>query len=87
MFDRDGNPKYVNDAYLRLIGLDRETFEQAASRGLAWRDTIYEEDIELTTQIWSRMRDSRTPQTFEYRVKVLPKQPGETPGIRTLENR
>jgi PAS domain-containing protein len=35
MFDRDGNPKYVNDAYLRLIGLDRETFEQAASRGLA----------------------------------------------------
>jgi PAS domain S-box-containing protein len=85
MFDRDGNPKYVNDAYLRLIGLDRDTFEQAASRGLAWRDTIYEEDIELTTQIWSRMRDSRTPQTFEYRVKVLPKQPGETPGIRTLE--
>ncbi|KAI4736759.1 hypothetical protein E4T50_12756 [Aureobasidium sp. EXF-12298] len=85
MFDRDGNPKYVNDAYLRLIGLDRDTFEQAASRGLAWRDTIYEEDIELTTQIWSRMRDSRTPQTFEYRVKVPSKQPGEAPGIRTLE--
>lgn len=85
MFDRDGNPKYVNDAYLRLIGLDRDTFEQAASRGLAWRDTIYEEDIELTTHIWSRMRDSKTPQTFEYRVKVPSKQPGEAPGIRTLE--
>lgn len=85
MFDRDGNPKYVNDAYLRLIGLDRDTFEQAASRGLAWKDTIYEEDIELTTHIWSRMRDSKTPQTFEYRVKVPPKQPGEAPGIRTLE--
>ena len=85
MFDRDGNPKYVNDAYLRLIGLDRETFEEAAARGLAWKDTIYEEDIELTTHIWSRMRDSRTPQTFEYRVKVPSKQPGEAPGIRTLE--
>jgi PAS domain S-box-containing protein len=85
MFDRDGNPKYVNDAYLRLIGLDRDTFEQAASRGLAWRDTIYEEDIELTTHIWSRMRDSKTPQTFEYRVKIPSKKPDEMPGIRTLE--
>jgi PAS domain S-box-containing protein len=85
MFDRDGNPKYVNDAYLRLIGLDRDTFEQAASRGLAWRDTIYEEDIELTTHIWSRIRDSKIPQTFEYRVNIPSKQPGEKPGIRTLE--
>jgi ubiquitin-protein ligase len=85
MFDRDGNPKYVNDAYLRLIGLDRNTFEQAASRGLAWRDTIYEEDIKLTTHIWSRMRDSKTPQTFEYRVKIPSKKPDEMPGIRTLE--
>lgn len=85
MFDRDGNPKYVNDAYLRLIGLDRETFEEAAARGLAWRDTIYEEDIELTTHIWSRIRDSKIPQTFEYRVKVPPKSSGEAPGIRTLE--
>ncbi|KAI4727162.1 hypothetical protein E4T49_05024 [Aureobasidium sp. EXF-10728] len=85
MFDRDGNPKYVNDAYLRLIGLDRDTFEQAASRGLAWRDTIYEEDIDLATQIWTRMRDSKTPQTFEYRVKTAPTQPGEKHGTRTLE--
>ncbi|KAG9563518.1 histidine kinase, partial [Aureobasidium melanogenum] len=85
MFDRDGNPKYVNDAYLRLIGLDRDTFEQAASRGLAWKDTIYEEDIDLATSIWTRMRDSKTAQTFEYRVKVPPVQPGEKPDIRTIE--
>jgi len=85
MFDRDGNPKYVNDAYLRLIGLDRDSFEQAASRGLAWRDTIYEEDIELTTHIWSRIRDSKIPQTFEYRVNIPPNKPGEKRGIRTLE--
>lgn len=85
MFDRDGNPKYVNNAYLRLIGLDRDTFEQAASRGLAWKDTIYEEDIDWATNIWARMRDSKAPQTFEYRVKIPPVQPGEKPGIRTLE--
>ncbi|KAH0341930.1 histidine kinase, partial [Aureobasidium melanogenum] len=84
MFDRDGNPKYVNNEYLRLIGLDRDTFEQAASRGLAWKDTIYEEDIDLAANIWARMRDSKTAQTFEYRVKVPPVQPGEKPGIRTI---
>ncbi|KAH0340028.1 histidine kinase, partial [Aureobasidium melanogenum] len=85
MFDRDGNPIYVNNAYLRLIGLNRDTFEQAASRGLAWKDTIYEEDIDLASNIWTRMRDSKTAQTFEYRVKIPPTQPGENFGIRTLE--
>lgn len=85
MFDCDGNPKYVNDAYLRLIGLEREVFEQAASRGLAWQDTIYEEDIDLATDIWARIRDSKTPFTSEYRVKVAPTKPGEKPGVRALE--
>ncbi|KAI5195680.1 hypothetical protein E4T39_08136 [Aureobasidium subglaciale] len=85
MFDCDGNPKYVNDAYLSLIGLERDVFEQAASRGLAWSDTIYEEDIELATQIWARLRDSKAPQTFEYRVKIPPTKAGEQPGIRALE--
>ncbi|KAG9754297.1 histidine kinase, partial [Aureobasidium melanogenum] len=66
-------------------GLDRDTFEQAAAHGLAWKDTIYEEDIDLASSIWARMRDSKTAQTFEYRVKVPPVQPGEKPGIRTIE--
>ncbi|KAH0109619.1 histidine kinase, partial [Aureobasidium melanogenum] len=64
---------------------DRDTFEQAAAHGLAWKDTIYEEDIDLASSIWARMRDSKTAQTFEYRVKVPPVQPGEKPGIRTIE--
>ncbi|KAI5237938.1 hypothetical protein E4T43_07752 [Aureobasidium subglaciale] len=85
MFDCDGNPKYVNDAYLSLIGLERDVFEQAASRGLAWSDTIYEEDIELATQIWARLKDSKAPQTFEYRVKIPPTKASEQPGIRALE--
>ncbi|KAH0159134.1 histidine kinase, partial [Aureobasidium melanogenum] len=44
-----------------------------------------EEDIDLASSIWARMRDSKTAQTFEYRVKVPPVQPGEKPGIRTIE--
>jgi PAS domain S-box-containing protein len=86
MFDSDGNPKYVNDAYLKLIGMDRQIFEQAATRGLAWRDTIYEEDIDLAEDIWARLRDSKTPLTAGYRVKVPPTRPGEKPGIRALES-
>lgn len=85
MFDADANPKYVNDAYLKLIGLSREDFEQASTRGLAWQDTIYEDDMDLAENIWRTLKDSRAPTTAEYRVKVKPSRPGEEAVIRSLE--
>ena len=86
MYDSDGKPKYVNDAYLRLIGLTREDFEQAATRGLAWRDCIYEEDIHHAQSLWDELRDSKAPTTAEFRVKVAPQRPGQPIGVRTLES-
>lgn len=86
MYDSDGKPKYVNDAYLKLIGLNREDFEQAATRGLAWRDTIYEEDIHHAQNLWDGLRETKAPTTAEFRVKVPPQKPGQPMGVRTLES-
>ncbi|GAB7351221.1 hypothetical protein MBLNU459_g1657t2 [Dothideomycetes sp. NU459] len=85
MYTAGGDPLYVNDAYLELIGLSREALANEAESGLAWRNTIFEEDIEFIEKSWQGLTVAKTPTKLEYRVKAPPKRRGDPVEPRWLE--
>lgn len=65
----DGYPIYVNDMYLELLGLSRASFYRAAETGFAWRDVIFEDDIEAVNRRWESAIGDKKPAELEFRVK------------------
>ncbi|KAL1305255.1 hypothetical protein AAFC00_002168 [Neodothiora populina] len=70
MYDPNGDPKFVNDSYLELLHMTRSELAEKAATGLAWRDTVYEEDAEFIAKTWQGLRDAKTPTKVEYRIKT-----------------
>lgn len=85
MYSSDGSPKYFNDAYLKLIGLSRQTLLDEAEGGLAWRNTVFEDDLDFVLRAWQGLTVAKTPTKLEYRVKVPPKRPGDAMTTKHLE--
>ncbi|KAL1304888.1 hypothetical protein AAFC00_003807 [Neodothiora populina] len=77
----DGYPLYVNDAYLRLLGVSRAEFYTATETGFAWRDAIYEDDLEKVDMVWATAMETRMSDKVEFRVKS----PSSASGYRWLE--
>lgn len=86
MYTTAGDPKFVNDSYLNLLSLTREEFAEKAATGLAWRDTVYHEDVELIARTWESLATAKTPTKVEYRMNTKPKNPGEDAGWQWVEN-
>lgn len=87
MYSSDGTPKYFNDAYLKLIGLSRQDLLEEAEKGFAWRNTVYEPDLDFVLRTWQGLTVAKTPTKFEYRVKhkVSPGRSGDANNFRWLE--
>ena len=69
MFDREGRPIYVNDAYLKIF---QETREQHAARALTtadWRHSIHVDDYDRFMITWNGLLERSGPMTIEYRLK------------------
>ncbi|GAB7349504.1 hypothetical protein MBLNU459_g0212t2 [Dothideomycetes sp. NU459] len=70
MYDSDGHCRFVNDAYLGLINMEREEFMEKAETGLAWIDAIHEEDTQYVRETLRKLYQSKTSTVFQYRLKV-----------------
>ena len=71
----DGFPVYVNDAYLKLLGVSRAAFYMAGESGFAWRNFILEDDCDTVDTFWKSAIASREPARMEFRVKPTTSSP------------
>ena len=78
--------QFVNDSYLDLLDTTRAELAEKAATGVAWRDTVYHEDVEFISKTWRNLASARTPTKVEYRMLTKPKTPGEEPGWKWVEN-
>lgn len=85
MFSPTGEPKFVNDSYLDLLSMTRAELVEKAATGLAWRDTVYHEDVERLGKTWAIMGVSKAPTKVEYRVLTKSESPGEEQGWKWVE--
>jgi PAS domain S-box-containing protein len=70
MHREDGHCVYVNDVCLELLGMSKVEFYKAAEVGLAWRDAVRDEDLEIVNQIWSSAFEKGTAASAEFRVEA-----------------
>lgn len=70
MFDTSGSVRFVNDAYLQLLSMERDVFMEKAQTGIAWFEAIYEEDVEYAKETVREMYENKHSTVFQYRVKV-----------------
>jgi PAS domain S-box-containing protein len=70
MHREDGHCVYVNDVCLELLGMSKVEFHKAAEVGLAWRDAVRDEDLEIVNQIWTSAIEKGTAASAEFRVKA-----------------
>lgn len=85
MFSPTGEPKFVNDSYLDLLSMTRAELVEKAATGLAWRDTVYHEDVERLGKTWAIMGVSKAPTKVEYRVLTKSDSPDEEQGWKWVE--
>ncbi|KAI1840454.1 hypothetical protein JX266_013338 [Neoarthrinium moseri] len=62
---RDRNVIYANDSWYRFAGIDPSTKDYGA-----WIDSVYEEDIPLVLEWWTRVFEEKKGGHFQYRSKV-----------------
>ena len=86
LFSSTGEPRFVNDSYLDLLSMTRAEFDEKASTGLAWRDTVYPDDVKFIEETWRGLTVAKTSSKVEYRVLTKPTAPGEPPGYKWVEN-
>lgn len=68
MFEPSGQPLYVNDQYLAMIGQTRDEHMSIKDReGLGTQ--IHEEDLDKFAEAWRAVTQDKLPTTFEYRLK------------------
>jgi PAS domain S-box-containing protein len=70
MHREDGHCVYINDICLELLGMSKVEFHKAAEVGLAWRDAVRDEDLDIVNQIWSSAIEKGTAVSAEFRVKA-----------------
>jgi PAS domain S-box-containing protein len=71
MHREDGHCVYVNDVCLQLLGMSKVEFHKAAEVGLAWRDAVRDEDLDIVNQIWTSAIEKGTAASAEFRVKAV----------------
>lgn len=69
LFDPDGRPLYVNQAYLDLLGDTKEHTDARDPSKAAWQDQIHPDDIDSFIGIWHQLLETKTPVMLEYRLK------------------
>ncbi|KAI5271687.1 hypothetical protein E4T47_04954 [Aureobasidium subglaciale] len=72
IFAADGQPLYVNDAYLAIFELTREEFHALAKTEFVWGRSLYEEDHQSAIDLMTRVFTGKENATFEYRLKTRP---------------
>lgn len=70
-FSPDGETLYVNDEYLKLIGIPREYQDQKLwDSGRTWKDEIKPEDLKIIADAWGSLTNrTADSMTIEYRLK------------------
>lgn len=70
LYQGDGTPIYMNDAYFELLGATRDHFLEMAKSGHAWRDCIHPDDEEFIREAWKAATQSHEVHVFQFRVKA-----------------
>lgn len=70
LYQGDGTPIYMNDAYFELLGGTRDHFKEMAKSGHAWRDCIHPDDEDFIGEAWKAATQSREVHVFQFRVKA-----------------
>ncbi|KAH0347741.1 histidine kinase, partial [Aureobasidium melanogenum] len=66
----NGDPIYMNDTFLKLLGETREDFIEKSKSGYAWRDCIHPDDEAFSSECWKAAAESYEVQVFQFRVKA-----------------
>lgn len=69
VYDREGRPLFVNDAYLSVLGETREEHSARSSISMAWSEYIHPDDAQRFHDAWRRVLEQKAPLTIEYRLK------------------
>lgn len=69
VYDREGRPLYVNDAYLRVLGETKEEHASRSSISMAWGEHIHPDDRDRFNDAWRAVVEHKAPLTIEYRLK------------------
>ena len=69
VYDREGRPLYVNDAYLRVLGETKEEHAARSSIAMAWSDHIHPDHKDRFSAAWRAVLEHKAPLTIEYRLK------------------
>lgn len=69
VFDADGRPLYINEAYLRVLGENRESYMARSPHTVAWQDHIHPDDLKHFREVWERGVEQKMPFTIEHRLK------------------
>ncbi|KAL1388843.1 histidine kinase [Phyllosticta capitalensis] len=64
VFQVDGQPRWMNQAYLDLVGLRREDFVNGI-----WSNNVLQDDRYFVEDQWRKLATGQTVEPFEYRVK------------------
>ena len=68
VYDTDGRPLYVNEAYLRMLGETKESHGAWSSSTMAWSEHIHPDDLPRFHDGWQRVLDHKAPLTLEHRL-------------------
>lgn len=69
VFDTEGHPLYVNEAYLRMLGLTKERHMARGPDAVTWQDHIHPDDLPRFIETWSRATKEKAPFTIEHRLE------------------
>ena len=69
VFDPEGRPLYVNEAYLAMLGKTRDDHTAVSSSTMAWKDDIHTDDSPRFNERWQLLVEQKAPLTIEHRLK------------------
>lgn len=69
VYDREGRPLYVNDAYLRVLEETKEEHAARSSIAMGWSEHIHPDDWNRFIEAWRAVVEQKAPLTIEYRLK------------------
>lgn len=68
VYDLDGRPLFVNEAFLAFLG-DKTEAGPASPDSVAWMDYIHRDDSDKFHAAWHRSVEQKVPLTIEHRLK------------------
>ena len=69
VFDPQGHPFHVNQAFLEIFCETREEHAARESTTMAWTEHIHSDDLQRFHDAWQRLLDQKVPVTIEHRLK------------------